>query len=167
MSCGSVPTRFSPYYRHISATRPQQTVHLRHVRFSQANTQLPSASWARIANGAVPSAPARVRTHRPTWTIGTRHCAAQVTSACSYKCVPECDRLSAHRTREGPGGIRRYARAQAAAGELWLHDNGASNTSMPIATTTCAARCSLALQPVPARLARPDCVSEACSGSLR
>jgi hypothetical protein len=108
-----------------------------------------------------------VRTHRPTWTIGTRYCAAQVTSACSYKCVPECDRLSAHRTREGPGGIRRYARAQAAAGELWLHDNGASNTSMPIATTTCAARCSLALQPVPARLARPDCVSEACSGSLR
>ena len=108
-----------------------------------------------------------VRTHRPTWTIGTRYCAAQVTSACSYKCVPECDRLSAHRAREGPGGIRRYARAQAAAGELWLHDNGASNTSMPIATTTCAARCSLALQPVPARLARPDCVSEACSGSLR
>ena len=60
----------------------------------------------------------------------SRHRTAKAAMSYSCKHVPMHDRLSTHRTREDPRGIRETARAQAAPRESRCHDTGASNTSM-------------------------------------
>ena len=74
-----------------------------------------------------------VRTHRPTWTIGTRYCAAQVTSACSYKCVLSAIGylLTGHeKVREGYGDTRVHK----------LQQESSGSTTMARATPACPLR---------------------------
>ena len=70
---------------------------------------------------------------RPTCTMRTRHRAAQCTTGCSCQNVPECDRISSHKTHESPGWICEMTRAQVAARVSWSHDDGARDTSKHMA----------------------------------
>ena len=131
MSCGSVPTRFSPYYRHISATRPQQTVHLRHVRFSQANTQLPSASWARMVPFQAPQ-PASVHTdpHGPSERATARPKSPQHAVTSAFPSAIGYLLTGHEKVREGYGDTRVHK----------LQQESSGSTTMARATPACPLR---------------------------
>ena len=98
----------------------------------------------------------------------SRHRTAKAAMSYSCKHVPMYDRLSTHRTREDPRGIRETARAQAAPRESRRHDTGASNTSMRTAPNKRAhlAALSYCSPSLHADLAQ-NVLSEACSELLR